>query len=76
MPRYRFHLRDGKRTVPDYWGSNFPHDKAAIAEARQAVRDLRDAPPDEDWTHWVIEVVDETGRCVITLRASDVDFRS
>jgi len=74
MPRYKFRFTDGKSIVPDDGGMNLQNDQAAIDEGYHIARDLRDAPPDEDWSNWVIEVTDESGRRVIALRPSDVEL--
>jgi len=73
MPRYKFHFTDGESIVSDDGGMNLQDDQAAIGEAYHIALDLRDAPPDEDWSNWVIEVMDEAGRCVIALRPSDIE---
>ena len=74
MPRYKFHFTDGKSIVSDDRGMNLQNDQAAIGEAYHIARDLRDSPPDEDWSSWVIEVTDEAGRRVIALRPLDTEL--
>lgn len=71
MPRYYFHVIDG-RDIPDDHGTELPDDVAAKAEARSAAGDLiRDIGPTL-WDHdtWQMNVVDEIGRRVLTLNCS------
>jgi hypothetical protein len=68
MPRYFFHIVDG-RDIRDDIGLELPHDAAAIAEARRtAVELMRDVGP-RFWDHdsWQMHVLDDLERDVVTL---------
>ena len=69
MPRYRFHFTDSKSVVPDDRGTDLRNDEAAVDAAYHIARDLRDAPPDEDCRDWTIDVTDEKGRLVTSIRS-------
>ncbi len=71
MPVYKFNFTNGEKTIPDEWGLTLPDDGAALREAHNIARDLQEAS-DEDWSPWVIEVTDETGRGVAAIRMSEV----
>ena len=70
MPHYFFHVRD-RRDLPDEDGADLPDMQAvrgeAIRAAGEMVRDLDGAFTGEEWT---MEVTDEAGRPVLTLRCS------
>ena len=68
MPKYFFHVRDG-RDLPDTEGSDFPDDTAARDEAMEAgAQILADLGP-RLWASgdWQMRVVDDKGRAVATL---------
>ena len=72
MPRFYFHIRNGdafEDQDPD--GEDLPDIQAARAEAVQVARDFW-----EDWSHadiaMAVEVVDETGRPVLTVPFAEV----
>ena len=68
MPRYYFHLTDGKHACSDADGLDLPDDEAALTEAKLEAWDLRNDPGDRcDWAEWIIQVFDEKGRSVISL---------
>jgi len=73
VPRYFFHVRDG-RDYPDDEGSEFPDLPAVRAEAiRSSGEMLRDNKGVDDfWTghDWTMNVTDEAGQPVLTLRFS------
>lgn len=73
MPRYRFHFTDRKSVVPDDRGTDLRNDEAAVDAAYHIARDLRDAPPDEDCSDWTIDVTDEKGRLVTSIRAAHAE---
>lgn len=69
MPRYYFHVIDG-RNIPDDHGTELPNDVAAIAEARAAAGELiRDFGPSL-WDHdsWQMNVVDHLGTVLLSLK--------
>jgi hypothetical protein len=67
MPRYYFHLTDGRHACPDEEGLELPNDVAARKEGKLAARDLWSEPADRAW---IVQVVDETGRPVARLAAT------
>jgi hypothetical protein len=67
MPRYYFHLTDGRHACPDEDGLELPNDVAARKEGKLAARDLWSEPADRAW---IVQVVDETGRPVARLAAT------
>ena len=73
MPRYFFHVRDG-RDYPDDEGSEFPDLSAVRAEAiRSSGEMLRSVRGDGDfWSghDWTMNVTDEAGQPVLTLQFS------
>jgi hypothetical protein len=70
MPRYFFHIHDS-RDIPDRDGVDLPDLKAvrgeAIRAAGEMLRDIDGAFSGEEWT---MQVTDEAGRPVHTLRFS------
>jgi len=71
MPRYFFHVHDGY-AAPDLVGTELPDICAAQAEAIRAsggmLRDM--GRRFWDGTEWSMEVKDEAGRSLFTLRSS------
>ena len=67
VPTYYFHLRGRTDREIDLDGLDLPTDKDAAAQARKAVKELRKEFSSDDWTDWVLEVVDEDGREVLRL---------
>ena len=76
MPRYFFHVRDGK-DFPDTEGSELPDLDAVRTEALKASGEmLRDSKGRaEFWSgdDWTMNVTDEAGRPVLTLRFSGTE---
>jgi hypothetical protein len=71
MPRYFFHVHDGA-DQPDPTGTEFADFKAARGEAVRACGEmLRDIDGDLPiGSEWRMDVADETGRTILTLRFS------
>jgi hypothetical protein len=67
MPRYYFHLADGRNACPDEEGLELPNDAAARKEGKLAADDLWSEPADRAW---IVQVVDEAGRPVARLTAT------
>ena len=71
MPRYFFHVRNGK-DLPDTEGSELPDLNAARTEAIKASGEmLRDNKGGADfWSghDWTMTVVDDKGGTILTLR--------
>ena len=76
MPRYFFHVRDGKG-LPDTEGSELPDLNAVRTEALKASGEmLRDSKGRaEFWSgdDWTMNVTDEAGQPVLTLRFSGTE---
>ena len=70
MPRYFFHIHDG-RDVPDREGADLPDMHAVRSEpiraASEILRDLDGALTGEEWT---MKVTDQASQPVLTLRFS------
>ena len=73
MPRYFFHVHDGTDR-PDSRGSVLPDFKSAHAEAIMTCGEmLRDIDGDLPiGSEWRMDVADETGRTILSLRFSQV----
>ena len=63
MPRYFFHLTDGKETVNNPEGMDLPGTAAAREEAMVLARDLKHGKvmPGRSWNGWMVSVVDQHG---------------
>jgi len=76
VPRYFFHVRDG-RDFPDDEGSEFPDLDAARAEAIRASGEMLrgNNGTAEFWSgdDWTMNVTDGTGKAVLTLRFSGTE---
>jgi len=64
MPRYYFHLTDGKQVLSNHKGVDLPGDAAAREDALDLARDLKGGVimRSWDWTAWFVAIVDEHGR--------------
>jgi hypothetical protein len=64
MPRYYFHLTDGKHVLSNHKGVDLPGDAAAREDALDLARDLKGGAVMRgwDWTAWFVTIVDEHGR--------------
>ena len=73
MPRYFFHVRDG-RDFPDNEGAELPDLSAvraeAIASSGEMLRDSKGAADFWSGDDWTMNVTDEAGQPVLTLRFS------
>jgi hypothetical protein len=71
MPRYFFHVHDGT-SDPDLEGTELPDIYAAQAEAIRASGEMLSDLGAKFWNgaEWKMEVRDETGRHLFTLRFS------
>ena len=67
VPTYYFHLRGRTDREIDLDGLDLPTDEDAAVQARKAAKELRKEFASDDWTDWVLEVVDEDGREVLRL---------
>src|SRR5262249_9317497 len=59
MPRYFFHLRFGRRFLPDDEGIELRNRTAARDEALAVVRDLTNKVGRQRWVSWFLEVADD-----------------
>jgi hypothetical protein len=73
MPRYYFHLTDGKAVLNNHQGIDLPGNAAARADAVNLARDLKHgkALPGWNWTGWFVTVVDEHGQKVEEVPIAD-----
>lgn len=70
MPRYFFDVQDSE-SYPDTEGTEFPDGKGLRTEAfRKAIAILRDAPGALSNEEWTMNVRDNAGHQVLTLRFS------
>jgi hypothetical protein len=74
MPRYYFHLTDGKQVLNNHKGIDLPGPAAARTDAEVLARDLRHdaAMPGWDWTGWFVVIIDERGHKVDELPIADL----
>ena len=68
MPRYFFHVQDG-RDFPDTLGTELPNEKAARDEAMEAGAQIVAGLGDKLWkvSDWQMRVVDEADHVILTL---------
>jgi hypothetical protein len=67
MPRYFFHLSDGRRTYPDPVGVDLDSLEAARQYAHQDARSLLESWMARSSAPWRMIVVDESGSTVLSL---------
>jgi hypothetical protein len=74
MPRYFFHLTDGKETVNNPEGMDLPGTAAAREEAMVLARDLKHGKvmPGRSWSGWMVSVVDQHGHEVEAVPIADL----
>jgi hypothetical protein len=63
MPRYYFHLTDGKEVLKGEEGIEFPGNAAAREEALRLAQNLKEGTlaPGCSWDGWFISIVDKHG---------------
>lgn len=66
MPRYYFHLTDGKQVLTNHKGLDLPGNAAAREEALVLARDLKQGKvmPGWNWDGWLVSIVDQHGHKV------------
>jgi hypothetical protein len=66
MPRYYFHLTDGKEVLTNHKGLDLPGNAAAREEALVLARDLKQGKvmPGWNWDGWLVSIVDQHGHKV------------
>lgn len=67
MPRYFFHISDGRHTYPDPLGIALPSLKAARAHARQDARGLSESWMALSRAEWRLTVADESGTQLLSI---------
>jgi hypothetical protein len=74
MPRYYFHLTDGKQVLSNHKGIDLPGNAAAREDALALARDLEHevVMPGWSWTGWFVTIVDEHGKKVDEVPIADV----
>jgi hypothetical protein len=74
MPRYFFHVADG-RDIPDLEGTVLPSPAEARSEAIRTAGEIIKSEGAEFWdgTEWQMTVKDEAGASMFTLRFSAAD---
>lgn len=72
MPRYFFHLTDGKNVLNNHKGIDLPGSAAARENAADLARDLRhEKMPHWNWAGWFVSIVDAHGRKVDEVPIAD-----
>lgn len=74
MPRYFFHLTDGKHVMSNHKGVDLPGNAAARDDAVVLARDLKHgrAMRGWNWDGWFVTVVDEHGKKIDEIAIGDV----
>jgi hypothetical protein len=74
MPRYYFHLTDGKEMLKNPKGLDLPGNAAAREEAVILARDLKHGKvhPGRSWKGWLVEIVDGHGHRVDSVPIDEV----
>lgn len=70
MPRYFFHLTDGREFIRDEDGVEIDGPSGLDDCARRAVREIVADNPDVDWNGWTVEVTDQGERILLRLPLS------
>jgi hypothetical protein len=70
MPRYFFHISDGRRTYPDPLGIALPSLEAAKAHARQDAQALSESWMALSQADWRLMVADESGAELLSIALS------
>ncbi len=73
MPRYYFHLTDGKHALNNHQGVDLPGNAAARADAMALADDLRRGAkmPGWKWDGWFVAVMDQHGHKVDEVPIAD-----
>ena len=74
MPRYYFHLSDGKQVLNNHKGIDLSGNAAAREDALALARDLKHGAvmPGWDWSGWFVTIVDAHGHKVDKVPIADV----
>ena len=73
MPRYFFHLTDGKQVLNNHKGIDLAGNAAARADAVVLARDLKSGVvmPGYNWDGWFVAIVDAHGHKVDEVSIGD-----
>ena len=72
MPRYFFHLTNGKTVLNNHKGIDLPGNAAAREGAADLARDLRhEKMPGLNWDGWFVAIVDAHGNKVDEVPIAD-----
>jgi Domain of unknown function (DUF6894) len=72
MPRYYFHLTDGKSVLDNHKGIDLAGNAAARADAVTLARNLRhEKMPGWNWDGWFVAIVDQHGHKVDEVPIAD-----
>jgi hypothetical protein len=74
MPRYYFHLTDGKTVLNNHQGMDLPGNAAAREDAVDLARDLKHGKkmPGWKWDGWFVAVIDDKGHKIDEVPIGDV----
>ena len=74
MPRYHFHLTDGKQVLTNHKGIDLPGHAAARDDASALARELKHGAVMRrfDWDGWFVSIVDAHGHRVDEVPIADV----
>jgi hypothetical protein len=70
MPRYFFHISDGKRTFTDSIGVELTGIAAARSQVTAQIREMRGTLSErtlQDWSGWTITVADAKGKTLFEI---------
>jgi uncharacterized protein DUF6894 len=73
MPRYLFHLSDGKNTFIDDTGKDLGDSPAAHAHALRIIEKIRRLIPDADKSTWKIRIMSTRGQSMLTVISPGVE---
>jgi hypothetical protein len=74
MPRYYFHLTDGKHVLNNHKGVDLPGNAAARDDAAVLARDLKHgaAMRDWNWSGWFVTIVDQHSKKIDEVPIGDI----
>jgi hypothetical protein len=73
MPRYYFHLTNGRDVLSNHKGVDLPGNAAARTDAVALARNLQGgaAMPGWEWTGWFVAIVDQHGKKIDEVPIAD-----
>ena len=74
MPRYFFHLTDGKQVLNNHRGIDLSGNAAALEDALALARDLKHGAvmPGWNWIGWFVTIVDQHGNKIDEVPIADI----